>query len=132
RGSVGAGTGMHGFQFKGGIGSASRVLPDTLGGYIVGVLMNLNGGARARLTIAGVPVGLELRDALLPVFPPQRRRVGFEDRGRITGGSINVIVATNAPLDSRILHAMVERVAFGLGKTSWTSLISSGDFLLAF
>ena len=133
RGNVGAGTGMHGFSFKGGIGSSSRVLPANLGGYTVGVLLNLNGGARASLTIAGVPVGVVMRHELLPNVPNLRRRVGFlENRGRIVGGSINVIVATDAPIDSHILHAMIQRVAFGLGKTGWTSLISSGDFVLGF
>lgn len=132
RGNVGAGTGMHGFQFKGGIGSASRVLPKSSGGYTVGVLMNLNGGSRYRLKIAGVPIGMLMRNELLPIYPPRRRRVGLADRGRIAGGSINVIVATDAPLDSRILHAMVERVAFGLGETGWSSFLSSGDFVLAF
>lgn len=133
RGSVGAGTGMHGFGFKGGIGSSSRMLPANLGGYAVGVLLNLNGGARERLTIAGVPVGLAMRHELLPVVPSFRRRVAvLANRGRIAGGSINVIVATDAPLDSRILHAMIQRAAFGLGKAGWSSYISSGDFFLGF
>ena len=131
RGDVGAGTGMHGFGFKGGIGSASRVLRANQGGYTVGVLLNLNGGARERLTIAGVPVGEILLHQSLPVVPPNRRRVSLDaDRGRIAGGSINVIVATDAPIDSHILHAMIQRVAFGLGRTGWTSLVSSGDFVL--
>ncbi len=74
-----------------------------------------------------------MRHELLPNVPNLRRRVGFlENRGRIVGGSINVIVATDAPIDSHILHAMIQRVAFGLGKTGWTSLISSGDFVLGF
>ncbi len=133
RGNVGAGTGMHGFRFKGGIGSSSRVLPANLGGYTVGVLLNLNGGARERLTIAGVPVGTAMRNEFLPAIPTFRRRVGYlAGRGRIAGGSINVIVATDAPIDSHILHAMIQRVAFGLGKTGWSSLISSGDFVLGF
>jgi len=133
RGNVGAGTGMHGFSFKGGIGSASRVLPASSGGYTVGVLLNLNGGARNRLTVAGVPVGMAMLHEYLPAVPTFRRRVGYlADRGRITGGSINVVIATDAPIDSHILHAMIERAAFGLGKTGWTSLISSGDFILGF
>ncbi|HEY1727708.1 MAG TPA: P1 family peptidase [Candidatus Baltobacteraceae bacterium] len=133
RGNVGAGTGMHGFSFKGGIGSASRVLPANLGGYTVGVLLNLNGGSRERLTIAGVPIGMIMRHELLPVVRSFRRRVGYlAGRGRIAGGSINVIVATDAPIDSHILHAMIQRVAFGLGKAGWSSLISSGDFVLGF
>jgi D-aminopeptidase len=133
RGNVGAGTGMHGFSFKGGIGSASRVLPANFGGYTVGVLLNLNGGARSRLTIAGVPIGIAMSHELLPAIPSFRRRVSYlAGRGRITGGSINVIVATDAPIDSHILRAMIQRAAFGLGRTGWESLISSGDFILGF
>jgi D-aminopeptidase len=69
RGSVGAGTGMHAFGFKGGIGSASRVLPKALGGYTLGVLVNVNTGSRDELLVDGVHVGQALRDVLLPVFP---------------------------------------------------------------
>lgn len=132
RGSVGAGTGMHGFGFKGGIGSASRVLDAGDGGYTVGVLLNLNGGARERLEIAGVPVGYEMRRELLPIFPKFRRRVALAERGRAAGGSIVVIVATDAPLDARKLEALSKRVTLGLGKVGWTSAVSSGDLFLAF
>ncbi|GAC1406129.1 MAG: hypothetical protein NVSMB64_11550 [Candidatus Velthaea sp.] len=71
RGNVGAGTGMHAFGFKGGIGSSSRVLPKNLGGYTVGVLVNLNlgFGTRSELIVDGVHVGEAFRDTLLPVFP---------------------------------------------------------------
>lgn len=131
RGGIGAGTGMHGFGFKGGIGSASRVLPRELGGYVVGVLLNLNGGERVRLTMAGVPIGLALKNQLLPVFPIPRR-TSLRNRGRITGGSVVVIVATSAPLDASRLHAMAERVTLGLGRTGWSSPMSSGDLFLAF
>ena len=129
RGGVGAGTGMHGFGFKGGIGSASRRLPNDAGGYTVGVLLNLNSGSRSRLTIAGVPVGHALANELLPVFP--KRAAISESSGRAADGSIIVIVATDAPVDARVLHAVAKRVSLGLGRTGWTSTISSGDLYLA-
>lgn len=128
RGNVGAGTGMHGFGFKGGIGSASRQLPANLGGYTVGVLLNLNDGLRPNLIMAGVPVGRVFANELRPVFP---RRAAFATRGRAADGSIIVIVGTDAPLDARVLHAVAKRVTLGLGKTGWTSTTSSGDLFLA-
>jgi D-aminopeptidase len=129
RGNVGAGTGMHGFAFKGGIGSASRKLPADLGGYTAGVLLNLNDGKRAQLVMAGVHVGEHFLHELLPVFP---RRAAFAERGRAANGSIIVIVATDAPLDARVLHALAKRATLGLARTGWTSTTSSGDLFLAF
>ncbi|MBV8425578.1 MAG: P1 family peptidase [Candidatus Eremiobacteraeota bacterium] len=128
RGNVGAGTGMHGFGFKGGIGSASRKLSATLGGYTVGVLLNLNDGLRAQLLMAGVRVGQAFAHDLLPVFP---RRAAFAEHGRAAGGSIIVIVATDAPLEARVLGALAKRATLGLARTGWTSTVSSGDLFLA-
>jgi D-aminopeptidase len=128
RGSVGAGTGMRAFAFKAGIGSSSRVLPATLGGYSLGVLVNANTGLRRQLTIAGIPVGKVFANELLPVFP---RRAALE-RGRAADGSIIVVVATDAPLDARVLGAIAKRVALGLARTGLTSQLSSGDLFLAF
>ena len=99
RGSVGAGTGMIAFGFKGGIGSASRVIPKELGGYTVGVLVNDNtssGSARKLLTIDGVHVGAQLANTYKVRFP---HHVSLH--GRMAEGSIIIIIATNAPLDSR-------------------------------
>jgi len=128
RGSVGAGTGMKAFGFKAGIGSASRVLPASLGGYTVGVLVNDNTGSRRnQLTIAGVPVGQRLQDVDLPVFP---KRVSLH--GRMAAGSIIVVVATDAPLDSRQLRALALRAAMGMGRTGLSSDIGSGDLFIAF
>jgi D-aminopeptidase len=129
RGNVGAGTGMHGFAFKGGIGSSSRVLPADLGAYTVGVFLNLNDGQRAQLKMAGVRVGDHFAHELLPVFP---RRAAFAERGRAANGSIIVIVATDAPLDSRMLYALAKRATLGLARTGWTSTTSSGDLFLSF
>jgi L-aminopeptidase/D-esterase-like protein len=67
-GGVGGGTGMMCYGFKGGIGSSSRVIDKSVGGYTVGVLVQANHGSRTQLTIAGVPVGKELKDTLLPKF----------------------------------------------------------------
>jgi D-aminopeptidase len=129
RGNVGAGTGMHGFAFKGGIGSSSRVLTADLGGYTVGVLLNLNDGQRTQLKMAGVRVGEHFAHELLPVFP---RHAAFAERGRAANGSIIVIVATDAPLDSRMLYALAKRATLGLARTGWTSTTSSGDLFLSF
>ncbi len=125
RGNAGAGTGMHGFGFKGGIGSSSRVLPQSLGGYTVGVLVNLNVSDRGRLTIEGVPVGRLLANA----FPAS---VQGPRRGRAAGGSIIIVVATDAPLDATALRAVAKRATIGLARTGSISEVSSGDLFFAF
>jgi D-aminopeptidase len=128
RGDVGAGTGMKAFAFKAGIGSASRVIPKAAGGYTVGVLVNDNtGSSREQLTIDGVPVGARLKGELRPIFP---KRVAMH--GRMASGSIVIVVATDAPLDSRQLHALALRAALGMGRTGLTSDLGSGDLFLAF
>jgi D-aminopeptidase len=130
RGGVGAGTGMTSFSFKAGIGSASRVLPASLGGYTVGVLVNDNasgGGTRRLLTIDGVHVGARLGNEYMPHVG---KRVAL--RGRMAEGSIIIIVATNAPLDSRQLRALALRAGLGMGHTGLYSSVGSGDLFLAF
>ncbi|HEY3674716.1 MAG TPA: P1 family peptidase [Candidatus Tumulicola sp.] len=128
RGSVGAGTGMNAFGFRAGIGSSSRVLPKDIGGYTVGVLLNDNTGSeRSLLNILGVPVGQRLRNELKPVYP---RDVSL--RGRAGSGSIIIVVATNAPLDSRQLRALALRAALGMGRVGLTSHVGSGDLIVAF
>ncbi|MBV9103861.1 MAG: P1 family peptidase [Candidatus Eremiobacteraeota bacterium] len=129
RGAVGAGTGMHAFGFKGGIGTASRMLARNLRGYTVGVLTNVNDGSRSELRIDGVPVGRELQNVLRPVYP-QGYAMGPRQRGE--GGSIIVVVATNAPLDHRQLFELAKRASLGLARTGWNSHISSGDLFIAF
>jgi D-aminopeptidase len=131
RGSVGAGTGMRAFGFKAGIGSASRVLPSDRGGYRVGVLVNDNtGSSRQQLTIVGVPVGERLKNEYKTVYPP---RVAEESmHGRLASGSIIIVVATDAPLDSRQLKALALRAALGMGRTGLTSDVGSGDLFIAF
>lgn len=128
RGSVGAGTGMKAFGFKAGIGSASRVLPKALGGYTVGVLVNDNtGSSREQLTIDGVHVGEALRNQYKMTFP---KRISLH--GRMASGSIIIIVATDAPLDSRQLRAVALRAGMGMSRTGLTSDVGSGDLFLAF
>lgn len=131
RGGVGAGTGMRAFGFKAGIGSASRVLPASLGGYRVGVLVNDNtGSSRDALTIVGVPVGERLKDEYKMTYP---KRVAESDlHGRLLSGSIIIIVATDAPLDSRQLNAIALRAGLGMARTGLTSDVGSGDLFLAF
>lgn len=128
RGSVGAGTGMKAFGFKAGIGSASRVLPKDLGGYTVGVLVNDNtGSTREQLTIDGVRVGEALRNEYRMSFP---KSVSLH--GRMASGSIIIVIATNAPLDSRQLHAIALRAGMGMSRTGLTSDVGSGDLFVAF
>lgn len=120
QGAVGAGTGAISFEFKGGIGTASRILSAQDGGYTVGVLVNANNAARREdLIIDGVPVGLEIRD-LLPKTP-------FD-----SGRSIDVIVATNAPLLHDELLRLCKRAFLGLARDGWTSHMGSGDIVIAF
>ena len=123
-GSVGAGTGTQAFGWKGGIGTSSRVLPDELGGYTIGILVQTNyGGA---LSINGAPVGRELgsytyRDFLEPVEDSDK-----ED------GSIMMVVATDAPLTARKLDRVARRALMGLARTGSFASNGSGDYVIAF
>ncbi len=128
RGSVGAGTGMNAFGFRAGIGSASRVTGSDQGRYRVGVLVNDNtGSSRRQLTIVGVPVGQRLAGELRPVYP---KRTAL--RGRLGSGSIIIVIATDAPLDSRQLRALALRASMGMARTGLTSSVGSGDLIIAF
>lgn len=118
-GSVGAGTGMVSYGFKGGIGTASRRLNPDEGGYMIGVLVNANHGRRPELLVSGVPVGTRY-----DVTPPSAQ-AGSE-------GSIIIIVATDAPLDARQLGRVAKRAVVGLARTGSTVRHGSGDFILAF
>src|ERR1700733_6075065 len=116
-GNVGGGTGMICNEFKGGIGTASRVLDSKYGGYTVGVLVQCNYGQRDQLRIAGVPVGREI--------PGQK--VWDDDVG-----SIIVVVATDAPLIPTQLKRVAKRVTLGLGRDGSYSGDGSGDIFIAF
>ena len=116
-GNVGGGTGMICNEFKGGIGTSSRVLDAKYGGYTVGVLVQCNYGWRSQLRIAGVPVGREIQD----------RKVRDNDVG-----SIIVVVGTDAPLIPTQLKRLVRRVSLGLGRDGSFSGDGSGDIFVAF
>ena len=116
-GAVGAGRGTTAFGYKGGIGTSSRKLPAQFGGWTVGVLVQSNFGGD--LTIAGVPVGRELRDA----------SSGMRDAG---DGSIIMIVATDAPLDHLRLTRLASRALTGLARTGSSMSNGSGDYVIAF
>jgi len=115
-GNVGGGTGMICFEFKGGTGTSSRQLPESLGGYRVGVLVQCNFGVRHLLRIAGAPVGYEI-----PL-----------DTHRNDTGSIIVVVATDAPLLPHQLKRIARRVTLGLGRLGSISGNGSGDIFIAF
>ena len=122
-GSVGAGTGTQAFGWKGGIGTSSRVLPKTLGGYTVGVLVQTNYGGI--MSINGAPVGRELGTyAFKNALPPDN--TDRED------GSIMVVVATDAPLSELGLSRLSMRAMLGLGRTGSYASNGSGDYVIAF
>jgi D-aminopeptidase len=116
-GNVGGGTGMICNEFKGGIGTASRVLDAKQGGYTVGVLVQCNYGEREQLRIAGVPVGHEIPD----------HTVRNDDTG-----SIIIVVATDAPLIPTQLKRVARRASLGLGRDGSYSGDGSGDIFIAF
>ena len=117
-GSVGAGTGTIAFGWKGGIGTSSRVLPASLGGWTVGVLVQSNFGGV--LQVLGAPVGRELG------------RYAFKDAVERGDGSIMIVVATDAPLSDRNLRRLAARSMMGLGRTGASASSGSGDYAIAF
>jgi D-aminopeptidase len=126
QGSVGGGTGMICHDFKGGIGSASRIVGGEGPEWTVGVLVQANHGVRERLTIEGVPVGRILTADRIPVAdwgvlaaPPGR-------------GSIIVVLATDAPLSVPECTALAKRATFGIARTGGAGEADSGDFAIAF
>ncbi len=115
QGAVGAGTGTICFGYKGGIGTASRVLPKEKGGYTIGVLVQTNFGGH--LSIAGKPVGHELKE---------RKQLNSGD------GSCMIVVATDAPLTARNLKRLAKRAILGLAKTGGSGSNGSGEYVIAF
>ena len=137
-GSVGAGTGTVAFGWKGGIGTSSRKLPASLGGWTVGVLVQSNYGGV--LQMGGVPVGRELgqyafKNAVTMDDAPIRGELArwtrdpADDRG---DGSVIVVIATDAPLSDRNLRRLASRAMMGLGRTGSSASNGSGDYVLAF
>ena len=127
-GGVGGGTGMICYGFKGGDGTASRVLSKEDGGYTVGVLVQCNCGRRPQLTIAGVPVGKEISQNV--PYAMFRDGKGGETEGDV--GSIIIVVATDAPLLPDQLKRLARRATMGLARTGSTSGNGSGDIFIAF
>jgi len=124
-GSVGAGTGTQAFAWKGGIGTSSRVLPASLGGYRVGVLVQTNYGGVLQMN--GAPVGRELRNySYMRDLEADGREENQED------GSIMMVVATNAPLNAKSLERLSMRAMLGLARTGSFASNGSGDYVIAF
>jgi D-aminopeptidase len=124
-GAVGAGTGTVAFGWKGGIGTSSRHLPASLGGYTIGVLVQTNFGGV--LTIAGAPVGQELGQYYL------RNELQQAGAGKDKAdGSCMIVVATDAPLDARNLKRLAARAILGLARTGSSASNGSGDYAIAF
>ncbi len=119
QGNIGAGTGTVCFGFKGGIGTASRKLPESLGGYTIGVLVQTNFGGV--LQVNGAPVGEELK------------QFSFSDKLlNNVDGSCMIVVATDAPLDNRNLQRLAKRAFMGMAKTGGIASNGSGDYVIAF
>ena len=134
-GSVGAGTGTIAFGFKGGIGTSSRKLPSSLGGYTVGVLVQTNFGGV--LSINGAPVGRELgryylKDDLERPPTSGARARGIKDFDNTADGSVIIVVATDAPVDARNLRRLAARAIMGLARTGSAGSNGSGDYVIAF
>lgn len=127
-GSVGGGTGSQTYHWKGGIGTSSRVLPESLGGYTVGVLIQSNLLAGATLSMNGAPVGRELGSyAYKDAFRPSSANAATK-----RDGSIMMIVATDAPLDTRTLDRLAMRSMMGISRTGAVAENGSGDYIIAF
>ena len=127
-GSIGAGTGTQTYHWKGGIGTSSRVLPDALGGYTVGVIVQSNLLSGATLSMNGAPVGRELGKYAYS----KELETDTKSSEIVPGGSIMIVVATDAPLDSRNLDRLARRAMMGLAKTGSVAENDSGDYVIAF
>jgi D-aminopeptidase len=127
-GAVGAGMGTVAFGWKGGIGTASRKLPQNLGGYTVGVLVQSNYGGI--LTINGAPVGRELGKYYLK--DELEKAAAQLNQANIADGSIIIVIATDAPIDHRNLSRLAARSMLGLARTGAAGTNGSGDYAIAF
>lgn len=131
-GNVGGGTGMVAYTFKGGIGTASRVIETSKGKFTVGVLVQANHGKREDLRIAGVPVGREI----VGNWPEIRGTIATgPHKGKpapLDKNSLLIVIATDAPLMPHQLERMARRAALGVGRNGSTASSFSGEFALAF
>jgi L-aminopeptidase/D-esterase-like protein len=125
-GNVGGGTGMHLYDFKGGIGTASRKLPAGAGGHTIGVLVQANFGRRQHLLVGGAPVGRELGCDRYPCRSSAPRTADGRE------GSIIIVVATDAPLIGNQLKRLARRATLGIARTGSMSGNGSGDLFIAF
>jgi len=122
-GNVGGGTGMICHGFKGGIGTASRVVPTGSGQFTLGILVQANHGRRDRLSVNGVPVGMAIPASEVPLP---------HDRGEGGSGSIIVVVATDAPLLPHQCERLAQRAGLGVARMGGAGENSSGDLFFAF
>jgi len=131
-GSIGAGTGTVAFGWKGGIGTSSRKLPASLGGYTIGILVQTNFGGV--LSIDGVPIGVELgkyylKDSAASDLINPKSKI---QNPQSPDGSIIIVIATDAPLDHRQLNRLAARSMSGLARTGSSMSNGSGDYAIAF
>jgi len=130
-GAIGAGTGTVAFGWKGGIGTSSRKIPASLGGFTVGVLVQTNYGGV--LTIDGAPVGVELgKYYLKDTLEKSQNPVNKNDPNNSADGSIIIVIATDAPIDARNLKRLAARAMWGLARTGAAGTNGSGDYAVAF
>jgi len=130
-GAVGAGTGTICFGWKGGVGTASRVLPMESGGFTVGALVQSNFGRPRDLVIAGVPIGKSLQPS--NSLDARHKHSGMtSERLRDDKGSIMIVLATDAPLDARQLQRLCARASAGLARMGSHHGHGSGDFVIGF
>lgn len=121
-GCVGAGTGMTAYGYKSGVGTASRVLSEKHGGFTIGCLAVPNCGRRGDLIMGGIPIGRLLKES----------NSTTQEQPHSEGGSIIVVLGTDAPLSSRQLGRIARRAVVGIGRTGSVVSHSSGDFVIAF
>jgi D-aminopeptidase len=129
-GVVGAGTGTIAFSWKGGIGTSSRRLPASLGGYTVGVLVQTNFGGN--LIVAGVPVGKELGNTYPKISFDENKIPASWTPPQKVDGSCMIVAATDAPLEHRNLGRLAARAMMGLARTGSSESNGSGDYVIAF
>jgi D-aminopeptidase len=130
-GNVGGGTGSICHEFKGGIGTASRVIPADRGGHTVGVLVQANYGKREWLRVDGVPVGAEIGTA--EISSPHDQDTAHGRAGLAPGsGSIIAVIATDAPLLPHQCERMAQRAGLGIARAGGTGGHTSGDLFIAF
>jgi D-aminopeptidase len=132
-GNVGGGTGMICHEFKGGIGTSSRVIPEAAGGYVVGALVQANHGKREWLRVDGVPVGEEIgTDEVPSPYRPSKSELDTRPTPPPGSGSIIVVLATDAPLLPHQCKRLAQRAGLGIARAGGTGGHTSGDIFIAF